>query len=136
VNLLSKVRILLADDHPVVREVVRDALEPTFEIVGTADNGRSLTEAAFRLKPDVIITDISMPILNGIEAVKQIRESGSRAKIIFLTVHSDPEFVRVCVSAGAVGYVVKQELETNLLFAVREALAGRTYLSPNAERKH
>ena len=111
-------------------------LEPTFEVVGTVDNGRTLVEAAIRLRPDVIVTDISMPILNGIEATKQIRESGSGAKVIFLTVHSDPEFVRVCLNAGAVGYVVKQELETNLLFAVHEAQAGRTYLSPSAERQN
>ena len=93
----------MAEDHPTVREVVQDMLEPTFEVVGTVDNGRTLVEDAIRLQPDVIITDISMPILNGIEAVKQIKESGSRAKVIFLTVHSDPEFVRVCLNAGAVG---------------------------------
>src|SRR5271168_2047857 len=76
---MSKVRILIADDHPGVPEMVEDILESTFEVIGTVGNGKSLVESALRLQPDVIIADISMPILNGIEAAKQLRESGSRA---------------------------------------------------------
>jgi DNA-binding NarL/FixJ family response regulator len=118
---MSKVRILIADDHPGVPEMVEDILESTFEVIGTVGNGKSLVESALRLKPDVIIADISMPILNGIEAAKQLRESGSRAKIVFLTVHSDPSFVRACMDVGASGFVVKDRRDTDLLPAIREA---------------
>jgi DNA-binding NarL/FixJ family response regulator len=128
---MSKVRILVADDHAGARELVKGILEPTFEVIGTVDNGKALVETARRLHPDVIITDISMPILNGIEAAKQLMESGSRANVVFLTVHSDPDFVRACLNVGASGYVVKLRMDSDLLPAVREALAGRIFLSPN-----
>jgi DNA-binding NarL/FixJ family response regulator len=88
------------------------------------------------LQPDVIITDISMPILNGIEAAKQLKESGSPAKVVFLTVHSDPDFVRACLNAGASGYLVKLRMATDLLPAIREALAGRIFLSPTADHQN
>jgi DNA-binding NarL/FixJ family response regulator len=127
---MSKVRILLADDHAGVRELVEGMLEPTFEVIGTVGNGKALVETARRLQPDVIITDISMPILSGIEAAKKLKESGSRAKVVFLTVHSDPDIVRACLNVGACGYVVKPRMDSDLLPAVREALAGRIFLSP------
>jgi DNA-binding NarL/FixJ family response regulator len=127
---MSKVRILVADDHAGVRELVEGMLQPTFEVIGTVDNGKALVETARRLHPDVIITDISMPILNGIEAAEQLKQSGSRAKVVFLTVHSDPDFVRACLNVGASGYVVKLRMDSDLLPAVREALAGRIFLSP------
>ena len=133
---MSKVRILVADDHPGVRELVEDMLQPTFEVVGTVDNGKALVETALRLQPDVIITDISMPILNGIEAAKQLKESGSPAKVVFLTVHSDPDFVRACLNAGASGYLVKLRMATDLLPAIREALAGRIFLSPTGDHQN
>src|ERR1700720_774436 len=104
----------------LVRELVKGMLEPTFEVSGTVDNGKALVETARRLQPDVIITDISMPILGGIEAAEQLKESGSRAKVVFLTVHSDPDFVRACLNAGASGYVLKLRLDSDLLLAVRE----------------
>jgi DNA-binding NarL/FixJ family response regulator len=127
---MSKVRILVADDHAGVRELVESMLEPTFKVIGTVGNGKALVETARRLQPDVIITDISMPILSGIEAAKQLQESGSRAKVVFLTVHSDPDIVRACLNVGACGYVVKPRMDSDLLPAVREALAGRIFLSP------
>jgi DNA-binding NarL/FixJ family response regulator len=111
-------------------------LQPTFEVIGTVDNGKALVETARRLHPDVIITDISMPILSGIEAAKQLMESGSRAKVVFLTVHSDPDFVRACLNAGAFGYVVKPRMDNDLLPAVREALAGRIFLSPTDDHEN
>ncbi len=101
----------------------------TFEVIGAVDNGKALVETARRLQPDVIITDISMPIFNGIEAAKQLKESGSRAKVIFLTVHSDPDFVRACLNVGASGYIVKLRMDSDLLLAVGEALAGRIFVS-------
>ena len=129
---MSKVRILVADDHAGFRELVEDMLEPSFEVIGTVGDGKALLEKARRLQPDVIITDISMPVLDGIEAAKQLKESGSRAKVIFLTVHSDPDFVRACLNVGASGYIVKLRMDSDLLPAVREALAGRIFLSPTA----
>ena len=133
---MSKVRILVADDHAGVRELVESMLEPTFEVIGTVGNGKALVETARRLQPDVIITDISMPILSGIEAAKQLQEFGSRAKVVFLTVHSDPDIVRACLNVGACGYVVKPRMDSDLLPAVREALAGRIFLSPTDNREN
>ena len=125
-------RVLLADDHPGVLGVVQDLLEPNFDIVGCVDNGESLFEAAMKLHPDVIVTDISMPKLSGIEAANRLRESGSSSKIVFLTVHTDPDIVRVALETGALGYVVKTSLTTDLLFAIPEVLAGRAFVSPEA----
>ena len=120
----------MADDHAGFRELVEDMLEPTFEVIGIVGDGKALVETARRLQPDVIITDISMPTLSGIEAAKQLKESGSRAKVVFLTVHSDPDIVRACLNSGACGYVVKLRMDSDLLLAVGEALAGRIFLSP------
>jgi len=130
---MNKVRILVADDHPGVREVVVDLLEANFEIIGAVDNGKTLVETALRWHPDVIITDISMPILDGIKAARQLKEAGSQAKILFLTVHSDRDFVTACLNAGACGYLAKQRMDTDLLPAIREVLAGRIFLSPTEE---
>ena len=119
---MRKLRVLLADDHPSVLRMVENTLEPMFEVVGKVADGKSLLEAAGKLDPDLIVTDISMPILNGIEAIKNLKESGSRAKVVFLTVHADLEFVKVCFEAGASGYV-KPQMDTDLLSAIRAALA-------------
>jgi DNA-binding NarL/FixJ family response regulator len=132
----DKVRILVADDHREVRELVENMLEQDFEVIRTVDNGKALVESALELQPDVIVTDISMPILSGIEAVKQLKESGSSAKVVFLTVHSDPDFVRACLNAGASGYLVKLRMAADLLPAIREALAGRIFLSPTCDHQN
>jgi CheY-like chemotaxis protein len=129
---MAKLRIVLADDHPGFRSVVHALLESTFEIVGAVDNGKALVEAALRLRPDLIITDITMPLLNGVKAVGELRKFGSQAKIIFLTVHSDGELMRVCLDAGATGYVVKVRVSTDLMPAIREVCAGRVFTSPVA----
>ena len=105
-------------------------LEPAFEIIGSVSNGQSLFDTAMRLKPDVVVTDISMPILNGIEVAAQLRKSGCASKIVFLTVHSDPDFMQACLSIGAVGYVTKPRMATELAHAIREALVGRVFVSP------
>jgi DNA-binding NarL/FixJ family response regulator len=128
---MRKLRVLLADDHPNMLRIVETILEPMFEVVGMVADGKSLLEAAGKLNPDLIVTDISMPILNGIEAVKNLKESGSRAKVVFLTVHSDNEFVKVCFEAGASGYVLKPQMATDLLIAIREVLAEHRFTSPN-----
>jgi DNA-binding NarL/FixJ family response regulator len=126
---LGRARILLADDHPDLLKTVERQLEPEFEVVGKVLDGQLLLEEAMRLKPDVIVSDISMPLLNGIEAADQLRESGCQSRIVFLTVHSDPDFVSVCLAAGALGYVVKSRMNTDLVPAIREALAGHTFIS-------
>jgi DNA-binding NarL/FixJ family response regulator len=127
---MSKIRVLLADDYRPIRESVSRLLGPRFEIVGEAQNGHILVEAALKLKPDVIVTDISMPILNGIEAAKRLREAGSTSKIVFLTVILDRDFICTCLAAGALGYVVKARLGSDLEPAIREAVAGRIFISP------
>ena len=127
---LSKTRVLLADDYRPLLESMSGLLGPGFEIVGEAQNGQALVEAALKLEPDVIVTDISMPILNGIEAAKRLREAGSTSKIVFLTVISDPKFILTCMATGALGYLVKGRLVTDLEPAIRESVAGRTFISP------
>lgn len=129
---LNKQRILLADDHPNVLEMVTRLLEPTFEVVGRVANGEALLEAAARLKPDVIVTDISMSALNGIEAVSKLKESGCRSKIIFLTVHADPDYIRACLATRADAYVIKAMMAPDLIRAIQEALIGHTFISPSA----
>ena len=128
---MNKVSILLADDHPGFPGLVEDLLKLAFEVVGIVFNGESLVQASSKLNPDIIVTDISMPILNGFEAVDRLRKSGSTAKVIFLTVHSDPDFVRAGLATGAVGYVVKPRIATDLLVAIREVLEGHVFISPH-----
>ena len=126
---MSKARVLLADDHPRFPDMAEHLLEPEFEVVGKVVNGRDLFEEAMRLQPDIIVTDISMPVLNGIEAADQLKESGCNSRIVFLTVHTDSDFVRRCLSPGAFGYVVKSGISSELVTAVREALAGHIFVS-------
>jgi DNA-binding NarL/FixJ family response regulator len=133
---LNKVRILLADDHPHFPEIEERLLETEFEIIGKVGNGQALFEEAMRLRPDVIVTDISMPILNGIEAATRLRESGCDSRIVFLTVHADAEFVRRCLSAGAFGYVAKSRIVSELLPAIHEALAGNIFVSRELPHHH
>jgi CheY-like chemotaxis protein len=129
--LMDKKRILLADDHPHFSELVESLLGSTFEVVGKVNDGQALLDAAVALKPDVILTDISMPVLNGIEAVDELHRSGCNSKIIFVTIHSDLDFVRSCMAVGAAGYIVKPRIALDLLHAIREVLAGNMFISPN-----
>ena len=128
---MNKVSILLADDHPGFPGLVEDLLKPTFEVVGIVFDGESLVQASSRLNPDIILTDISMPILSGFEAVDRLRKWGSTAKVIFLTAHSDPDFVRAGLATGASGYVFKLRVATDLLVAIREVLEGHIFISPD-----
>jgi len=125
------VRVLLADDSPPMLQATRRILEPEFQIVGTVDDGQAVLEAMESLKPDVLILDISMGMMNGLEAARLLTRIGSKAKIVFLTVHKDQEFVEEAFSAGAIGYVIKPRLGSDLLVAVREALIGHTFISPD-----
>lgn len=127
------VRILLADDHPGFPELEKRLLDPEFEIVGVARNGSDLVEQAMRLEPDIVITDISMPILNGVEAANRLKKLRCRAITIFLTVHADPDFIQICLAAGAMGYVLKSRMATELITAIRAARRGEIFVSPLAE---
>jgi DNA-binding NarL/FixJ family response regulator len=126
---MRKIRVLLADDHLAVLERVRGILGVDFDIVGAVNNGRDALAEAERLDPDVLVIDISMPILNGLEAADCLRAKNHRTKVVFLTVHADPDFVAAAISAGASGYVTKSDVTTDLVPAIREALAGRIYIS-------
>ena len=125
----DRTRVLLADDHPRILRRLTDLLEPEFKVISVVGDGQSLIEMAESLQPDLIITDISMPILSGIEAARRIIQSTPQAKIIFLTVHTDPDYVREALELGAVGYVVKSRLVSDLQLAIGEVLEGRTYVS-------
>ena len=120
---------MLADDHEEVLARVRVVLGQDFDIVGAVNNGWDAVEETERLHPDVLVIDISMPILNGLQAASQLRETNHRTKIVFLTVHEDPDFVAAALSAGASGYVTKEDVTTDLLPAIYEVLQGGTYIS-------
>ena len=123
-------RVLLADDHRMFAELLARLLEPQFEVIGIIENGRELVEAAERLRPDVIVADISMPSLNGIEAARRINKLPHRPKIVFLTMHEDATFAKAAFQAGARGYVLKRSPPSELITAIQEALRGRVYISP------
>jgi DNA-binding NarL/FixJ family response regulator len=125
---VRRARILLADDHEVVIEGLRRVLEPTFEIVGVAMDGRALVNAAAQLQPDVIVTDLTMPLLNGLEAARQILHENPAARIVFLTMHSDATYATEALNAGALGYVPKSSAGLLLVKAIREALQDRVYV--------
>ena len=126
---MSKIRVLLADDHEAILARVRGVLGESFEIVGTVKNGRDAVVEVQRLDPDVLIIDISMPILDGLQAVSQLRSNNVRAKVVFLTVHEDEDFVEAAFSAGASAYVTKSNVTTDLVPAIHWALKGRKYIS-------
>ena len=126
---MNRARVLLADDHSAVLDRVSALLSATFEVVGAVSDGRELIFAGKRLDPDVIVADITMPRLSGIEAAHQLREAGFRAKFVFLTIHVEREFVDACVAEGALGYVLKSHMKTDLIPAIQGALIGRTFIS-------
>jgi len=121
--------VLIADDHFTVLESVVPMLKPFFNVVGTASDGKGAVEAESRLHPDVVILDISMPVLSGIDAAKQMRKQGSKAGIVFLTVHEDTDILAAAKAAGGKGYVVKSRLGTDLIPAIKDALAGEDFVS-------
>lgn len=127
-----KMRILLADDHAVVRQGFRMILsaQPDFEVVAEAANGREAVEMAEKTRPDVVVMDVSMPELNGIEATRRIMEANDRTRILALSMHRDSVYVREILRAGAVGYLLKDAVENDFLTAVRAVARGEAYLSP------
>jgi DNA-binding NarL/FixJ family response regulator len=127
---MNRPRILLADDHRIVAEGLRGLLEPSFEIVGIVEDGRALLVAAEELRPDVIISDISMPLLNGIDAVRQLRKTNKGIKVVFLTMNPDVIYAASALEAGALGYVLKHSAPSELITAIHSALKGKTYVTP------
>ncbi|HYK36592.1 response regulator transcription factor [Alloacidobacterium sp.] len=126
---MGRIRVLLAEDHEAILVQVRTVLDEEFDIVGTANNGRDALGEVRRLDPDVLVLDISMPIVNGLQTARELKSAQSRTKVIFLTVHEDPDFVAAAFSAGASAYVVKSDVTTDLVPAIRNALEGRKYIS-------
>jgi len=127
---LIRPRILPAEDHAALLEGVEALLAPRFDVVGTVSDGATLVSEGLRLCPDVIVSDITMPGLSGIDAVHRLREFASSARIVFLTIHSEEQFVEACVAEGALGYVVKAHMKTHLIPAIEAALIGESYLCP------
>lgn len=127
---MTKASILVADDHTLFVEALQKVLEPEFKIVGSVADGRALLDAAPRLTPDIILLDLSMPLLNGIDAAQQLRRTVPDAKLVFLSMHGDPTYVTEAFRAGASGYVLKRASAVELLLAIRTALRGQTYVSP------
>ena len=128
-------RILLADDHALILAGIRGLLEPQYDIVEQIGDGRSLIEAALRLRPDLIILDISLPLLNGIDAARQLKKVWPEVKILFLTMHASQLYLREAMDAGGMGYVLKTSAFEELRTAVQKALAGQTYVSPSFNRE-
>ena len=126
---MKRPRVLLADDHPLILEGLRSLLEPECDVVGVIRDGRSLVEAASRLKPDVIVLDISLPLLNGIDAARQIKKELPPAKVLFLTMHANPAYLREALNAGASGYVLKTSAGEELPGAIRDALRNRLHVT-------
>jgi DNA-binding NarL/FixJ family response regulator len=127
---MRRARVLLADDHTIVAEGLQSLLKDQFELVGTVADGQQLVDAAGKLRPDVIVTDLSMPVLTGLDALRQIKAAGIDAKVIFLTMHADARIASEALQAGAVGFLLKQSAGEELITAIEEVLDGRTYLTP------
>lgn len=128
-------RVLLADDHLLVAEALKSLLASEFDLLGVVEDGRALVEAAGKLKPDVIVADIGMPNLNGIDALVRLRQSGDQVPVVFLTMHQDVTFARRALEAGASGYVLKHSASTELIAAIHAALGGGTYITPQLAGK-
>ncbi len=127
---MSKPRVLLADDHLLVLEGFRRILEGQYELVGAVEDGRALLDAAEKLQPDIVILDVSMPLLNGIDAAAQLKKICPGTKIIIVTMHADREYIRSAFEAGASAYVLKRSAVDELDQAIRAAVAGHSYITP------
>ena len=132
---MHKRRILLADDHRILAEGLKSMLEQEFDVVAIVEDGHTMVEQAKLLRPDVIVADISMPVLNGIDALTKLAAAKLRSKVIFLTMHSDPRYAARALSAGASGYLLKHSAKTELVTAIGEVLSGGTYVTPEVADK-
>ncbi len=133
---MDKIRILLADDHTILRNGIRALLEdePGMTVVGEAEDGRSAVTLACQLEPDVVVMDIAMPLLNGLEATRQIKRQCPRVRVLILTMHDNEEYIRQVLEAGAMGYVLKDAAAKELISAIRAVYHGEAVLSPAITR--
>jgi DNA-binding NarL/FixJ family response regulator len=127
---MSRATVLLADDHPVVAEGLASLLRSEFDVVGTVNDGGQLLEIARRARPDVIVTDFTMPGMTGLDALRQLNADGVASRVILLTVHADVELATEVLRAGAAGFVVKEAVVSELVAAIRTVLRGKTYVTP------
>ncbi len=131
---MNRARILIADDHQPIHERVRDLLQASYDVVGAVTNGIDLVDQAMSLCPELIVLDITMPGMTGIEVAHELRDLGLTAKLVFLTVHERVEFVHACLAEGALGYVIKSRLNVDLIPAIEQALSGHRFISPPLSR--
>ena len=127
---MTRARVLLADDHWLVAEGLKSLLSVEFDLVGVVEDGRALVAAAKQLRPDVIVADITMPHLNGLDALPHLKKEDPSVKVVFLTMHKDVAYARRALESGASGFVLKHSAATELIDAVRAAVKGKTYLTP------
>ena len=128
---MSRIRVILADDHRMLAEGLKSLLTSEFDLIGVVEDGRAMVEAAKVLKPDVIVADITMPHLNGIEALEEIRKFDQVVQIVFLTMHRDVAYANRAIEAGALGFVLKHSAPEELVLAVRAAATGRMFITPD-----
>ncbi len=126
---MGRIQVFLADDHEAIRERVAKLLATKCDIVGSATDGRETIVSVTKLKPDVLVLDVTMHDLSGIEVARRLKENGVDLPIVFLTVHEDPEFAKEAIEIGALGYVIKPRMTSDLMVAVKEAHAGRSFVS-------
>jgi DNA-binding NarL/FixJ family response regulator len=126
----SRTRVLLADDHTLLLEAFQALLAPECDVVGAVTDGQALLEAAARLRPDVVVVDISMPLLNGIDAARRLKQISPDVRIVFLTMNEDPDLAAEAFRAGASAYLLKRSAASELLVAIREAMRRRSYVTP------
>jgi DNA-binding NarL/FixJ family response regulator len=131
---MKRWKVLIADDHSMVIDGLRSLLEPEFEVVGAVNDGRAVLPEVRKLQPDVVVIDISMPLLNGLDCTRQLHDTGCKAKILILTMHPDATLAQEALAAGASGYLLKSSPGSELKGALRDVLQGRTYLSPGVTR--
>jgi len=131
---MNRPRVLLADDHRLLREAFAQLLAPTCEVVGTVGDGHALLDAAHGLRPDVVVLDVAMPLLNGLDAARQIKRSMPDVKVVFLTVSEDPDLAAEAFRCGAAGFLLKNSAASELSLAIQEVMHGRSYVTPLATR--
>jgi len=132
---VSKLRILLADDHQFITEGLKNLLEPIHEVVEVVGDGKALVKKAAELEPDILVVDISMPLLNGIDAVRQLKKEGSKAKVIFLTMHPDVTYASRALEVGGLGFVLKHSAPTELIQAIEKVRFGKQFITPQIAEK-
>jgi DNA-binding NarL/FixJ family response regulator len=132
-DAVKKTRVILVDDHPTVLRQTLQILPERFEVVATLQEGSELPTEAYDLQPDIIVLDITLPVITGVQLARQLRAEGCKARIVFLTVHADPDYAWEAFNAGAVGYVIKPRLASDLVPALEAALVGKRFVSPCLE---